>query len=101
MEAQCQCPRGQVLCHHMVAVLFYVRYNISSSDVECRWNAPRTTNNEEKVFSMSDLFPAKEFKAAKRTATDEEVEKFRSMLGRSNVVGFSWLLKPDPSQIFI
>ncbi|KAJ8954500.1 hypothetical protein NQ318_000731 [Aromia moschata] len=83
-EAYCQCPRGVVLCHHMIAVLLYAHYNVSSTDVECVWNVPKQVEDED-IPTMAELNPAKRFRAATRRATEEEINKFRTMLGHTNV----------------
>ena len=36
-KATCCCPRGQLKCHHMVALLIYGHRNISCTDISCQW----------------------------------------------------------------
>ncbi|XP_018568492.1 uncharacterized protein LOC108908830 isoform X1 [Anoplophora glabripennis] len=45
-NCKCTCAVGQDICHHMAALLFFAHYNISSTDVECRWRAPKAKSTE-------------------------------------------------------
>ncbi|KAF5286274.1 hypothetical protein FQA39_LY16338 [Lamprigera yunnana] len=40
-EASCNCPRGQLMCHHMAALAIYGYQNISVIDVACSWSAKK------------------------------------------------------------
>lgn len=98
-SASCTCPRGSVSCSHMAALLYYAHYHISTTDIECQWSIPHSVPSKDNITKLKDLFPMKTtYTASQRKSSEEEIYKFRSNLGTSNVVGFSWLLRPEPSQ---
>ncbi|XP_023311480.1 uncharacterized protein LOC111692030 [Anoplophora glabripennis] len=41
VDATCQCPRGQVICHHMAALCIHAYHNVSFTDKACQWNIPK------------------------------------------------------------
>lgn len=91
----CSCPRGEALCHHIAALCLFAHYNISVTDKECSWSAPKK-RTEECALSLKELHPPKQhYTATKRVLTNIEIEKFREDLGAAGVVGFSWLLQPE------
>lgn len=98
-EANCSCPRG-IKCHHIAALALFGHYQISTTDKECTWNAPKTKTSE--VKTAEELYPTKEYTAVSHVLSDNEIDSLRtklSMLG--NTVGFSWLLqKPIENQDF-
>lgn len=97
MDAQCSCPRGQAICHHMGALAIYGHHNISVTDKACAWNAPKVSTSE--VKTLSHLYPDKNtnYCAVKRKVTNDEVDAFLKDLG-TEVVGFTWLLRPEVSE---
>lgn len=98
----CSCPRGVATCHHLAAVLLYAHYNLSSTDVNCQWNKPSTSSiKEEPLQTIEKLFKAQEYVAVKSCISDKAVEEFRKQLGPNNIVGFSWLLKPEVPDTFL
>nr|CAI5860753.1 unnamed protein product [Callosobruchus analis] len=98
----CSCPRGLDLCHHMAALLYYGHYNISSTDTERQWGVSgRVVTEEEPVLSIDQTFPQKQSYVAIGDPSKLNINKFKSMLGDSNVVGFSWLLKPEANEEMI
>ncbi|KAF5283526.1 hypothetical protein FQR65_LT13847 [Abscondita terminalis] len=44
LHATCTCPRGLVKCHHMASLCIYAHHNVSITDQECAWAAPRASN---------------------------------------------------------
>nr|CAI5855723.1 unnamed protein product [Callosobruchus analis] len=98
----CSCPRGLDLCHHMAALLYYGHYNISSTDTERQWGVSgMVVTEEEPVLSIDQMFPQKQSYVAIGDPSKLNINKFKSMLGDSNVVGFSWLLKPEANEEMI
>lgn len=94
-EATCVCPRGQLICHHMAALLLFGKDNVSSTDVECQWSKRVVTEGD--VEPVENLYPVKHHRSTQRLPTDAEKHKFLSSLAAyGGTVGFSWLLKPEP-----
>ena len=96
MSWHCACPRGLALCHHVAAVLYYAHYNVSSTDKEKLWGTPSTSASEdEPILTVEELFGHKEEYVALKGEDKLNINKFKELLGETNVVGFSWLLKPE------
>ncbi|XP_057657535.1 uncharacterized protein LOC130894626 [Diorhabda carinulata] len=101
LDATCSCPRGQAVCHHMVAVCFHAHNNVSVTDKTCVWNQRKPTGDGEKIVRISDLYKPKfsNYQAFSRPASTQEMADFRNELGYSNPVGFIWLFMPEQSQL--
>ncbi|KAI4454106.1 hypothetical protein MML48_scaffold00000245 [Holotrichia oblita] len=97
VDGTCNCPRGLVKCHHMAALCLCAHHNISVTDTTCTWNQPKE-KQEESVTKLKEIFPAKPgYRATNRQLTDEEISTFKADLGKVGAVGFSWILKSEPS----
>ncbi|KXZ75611.1 hypothetical protein TcasGA2_TC031081 [Tribolium castaneum] len=98
--AHCTCPRGNVACHHMAAALYYAHYNVSATDIECQWSAPSKTTPQTEVIKLADVYKPKlsNYTALSRSSTEDEIIQFRAEIGVTNVVGFTWLLRPEASE---
>ena len=82
----------------MAALLYHAHYHVSTTDVECQWSAPHVKGGNG-VVKLKDIYPAKQsYKAGQRKATDAEIAEFRKQLGSTNIVGFSWLLRPEATR---
>ncbi|XP_030758057.1 uncharacterized protein LOC115883790 [Sitophilus oryzae] len=51
-KSECNCPRGQYLCHHVAALCIYGHYNISVTDTECRWTARKPKEEDVKRYQI-------------------------------------------------
>nr|CAI5864959.1 unnamed protein product [Callosobruchus analis] len=79
ISATCNCPRGQLRCHHMAALIVFARDNISVTDKECMWSKPKQLRDPD-VKKLSDLYPPKDHRSPARDLTDEEIEQFKHKL---------------------
>lgn len=95
-SSTCDCPRGLDVCHHMAALLLNAHYNVGATDKPRTWG---TT----KALDVDDIKPVDELFSNKTTYTAVDdlgllnIKGFRETLGDTNIVGFSWLLKPEAS----
>ncbi|KAK5649898.1 hypothetical protein RI129_000927 [Pyrocoelia pectoralis] len=97
-HATCECPRGQLLCHHMAAVLLFSHYNVSITDSSCSWNVKNQPKKTD-IQTVDQLFPSKEHRSTPRDLTEEEVERFKTKLQVfDGAVGFSWLLSNESNE---
>nr|CAI5840088.1 unnamed protein product [Callosobruchus analis] len=97
-SATCNCPRGQLRCHHMAALIVFARDNISVTDKGCMWSKPKQLRDPD-VKKLSDLYPPKDHRSTARDLTDEEIEQFKHKLSVfDGSVGFSWLLSEESNQ---
>lgn len=97
VEAECTCPRGQVVCHHIAALALYTHYNLSSTDKSCSWNV-RKSNTCDEVKTISQIYGG--FDSPSTIISDEDFSTFKHTLDNlSTPVGFSWLLRPEPEHI--
>uniref|UniRef100_V5GT43 YqaJ viral recombinase domain-containing protein n=1 Tax=Anoplophora glabripennis TaxID=217634 RepID=V5GT43_ANOGL len=86
----------------MAALCIHAYHNVSVIDKACQWNIPKQAGGADHK-ALKDIFPPKkaDFCAVKRVATAEEIKNFQVNL-YGNIVGFSWLLQPEPqSEAFI
>lgn len=96
-EAYCTCPRGTVACHHMAATLYYGHYHVGPTDIDCQWSLPSTSKSTESITKLATVYPKKKtYRATKGDISENKIKTFQKEIGESNVVGFSWLLKPEP-----
>ncbi|XP_044745994.1 uncharacterized protein LOC123307663 [Coccinella septempunctata] len=96
-SGKCDCPRGQLRCHHMAALLLFARDNISVTDKECAWNKSKQSQ-EKYVKKLRDMYPAKPHRSTDRNLTEEEIKVFKNKLSVfDGAVGFSWLLADEIS----
>lgn len=94
VDAECTCPRGKVVCHHIAALALYTHYNLSSTDQSCSWNVRKNIPSND-VKTISEMFGR--FESPTTDVADEDFDNFKKTLDCLNVpVGFSWLLRPDP-----
>nr|CAI5832638.1 unnamed protein product [Callosobruchus analis] len=97
-SATCNCPRGQLRCHHMAALILFARDNISVTDKECMWSKPKQLRDPD-VKKLSDLYPPKDHRSTARDLADEEIGQFKHKLSVfDGSVGFSWLLSEESNQ---
>nr|CAI5849804.1 unnamed protein product [Callosobruchus analis] len=97
-SATCNCPRGQLRCHHIATLILFARDNISVTDKECMWSKPKQLRDPD-VKKLSDLYPPKDHRSTARDLTDEEIEQFKHKLSVfDGSVGFSWLLSEESNQ---
>ncbi|KAF5293941.1 hypothetical protein FQR65_LT20047 [Abscondita terminalis] len=57
-SATCSCPRGQLVCHHMAAVILFCRYNVSVTDKSCLLQSLKKVKGDE-IKTVAELFPPK------------------------------------------
>jgi hypothetical protein len=83
----------------MAALLYHGHYNISATDTACQRKILQTPPETAQPVKLSDLFTRKNqnYRATKRDLSASEIATFAQGLGPSNVVGFSWLLRPEPT----
>jgi hypothetical protein len=83
----------------MAALLYHGHYNISATDTPCQWKIVQTPPETAQPVKLSDLFTRKNqnYRATKRDLSASEITTFAQALGPSNVVGFSWLLRAEPT----
>lgn len=93
LSATCVCPRG-IKCHHIAALLLFGHYNISVTDKECIWNAPRV--KLDVVKTAEELYPSKPYVAIEETMSEEQKNTLKNKLSTfGSTVGFSWLLQEE------
>ncbi|KAG5900708.1 hypothetical protein JTB14_038226 [Gonioctena quinquepunctata] len=83
--------KGPRSLSHMAALLYHAHYNISSTDKAETWGV--STKEEESVQTIEELFAHKDEYVALRNPDELNVKRFEEMLGATNVLGYSWLLK--------
>lgn len=87
----------------MAALCIYAYHNVSSTDTACVWNVPGPSSKSDTILKLQDIYPPSkpQYQAVKRLANEDELKRFQQDLGE-NIVGFSWLLQPEPtSEAFI
>ncbi|KAF5302631.1 hypothetical protein FQR65_LT19095 [Abscondita terminalis] len=87
-SATCSCPRGQLVCHHMAAVILFCRYNVSVTDKSCSWQVMKKVKGDE-IKTVAELFPPKTHRSTPRDLTNEEIVQFRNKLQKCNKFGSS------------
>ncbi|KAK5648353.1 hypothetical protein RI129_003245 [Pyrocoelia pectoralis] len=102
VDANCKCPRGQVICHHMAALCIHAHHNISSTDQACAWNVPGTSKGaEENVLCLKDLYPPKrDYVAVGRPLSSEEIANFRNET-QNLALGICWLLNTEVEKAYL
>ncbi|KAI4454270.1 hypothetical protein MML48_10g00001240 [Holotrichia oblita] len=94
VSKHCSCPRGLTVCHHMASLLYSAHYNVSSTDIERSWGTAQS-KFEDDVKTVEEIYGHNEpYTAIQDTNKFNKIE-FKEVLGDTNVVGFSWLLKPE------
>ena len=97
-DASCTCPRGQFLCHHVAAVCIFGHHNISVTDIECKWAAKKS--KEEEVKTIDEIYIGKSHVSCDTKLTEAEITNFRTRLQQfGTAVGFTWLLSPEPTVV--
>ena len=81
-DAQCSCPRGAVICHHMAALSLYTHYNLSSTDKACSWSVrqPLVTDN---VKSIKDMYGT--YNSTGTSLAEVDFENFKKSLSDLSV----------------
>ncbi|KAL1517433.1 hypothetical protein ABEB36_001198 [Hypothenemus hampei] len=88
VSVYCTCPRGQLQCHHMAAVLYHGHYHVSSTDLTCKWNQPRNNKENDEIIKLADVYPPKKrFTAVNRSNTEEEIKHFRKRIRPHKLCG--------------
>lgn len=77
----------------MAALLVWGHKNISSTDIECSWKKKGTT--EEEIKSIDDLYPDNSV-VFNNTTCDLKALFLKNIKETKQVVGFTWLLSPEP-----
>ncbi|KAJ8955921.1 hypothetical protein NQ314_006827 [Rhamnusium bicolor] len=97
-DASCTCHRGQYLCHHVAAVCLFGHHNISVTDVECRWAAKKSKEEEVKIIDV--IYMGKGHVSCDTRLTEAEITNFHTTLQQyGTAVGFTWLLGPEPTTV--
>lgn len=92
-SASCACPRG-IKCHHIATLALFGHYNISITDKQCMWNAPK--QKSQSVTTAEQMYPPKPYVAIEDPVTEEKKTKLRDKLVQfGSTVGFSWLLQGE------
>lgn len=96
-DAQCSCPRGTLICHHIAALAIYTHYNLSSTDKSCSWST-RQSNSLSEVKTINQIYNS--FTSPNINIPDLDYENFKETLTNLTVpVGFSWLFQPEPELV--
>ncbi|KAJ8961347.1 hypothetical protein NQ318_014590 [Aromia moschata] len=92
-SSHCSCPRGQVVCHHLAALLYYAHYNISSTDVQRQWGTIASKISiDDPIETIDEIYHFKQpYTAISGEISSSNIDDFKKNLGQTNVVGFSWL----------
>lgn len=94
-SATCTCPRG-IKCHHIATLALFGHYNISVTDKECQWNAPKQKNLP--IKTAEEMYPPKPYVAIEDPVTEQHKNKLKGKLTQfGNTVGFTWLLQHEVS----
>lgn len=93
--AQCECPRGRVICHHIAATMFAAHYEISSTDGSCTWIKKKPSKDDEVKTCKQILNLPFHPRLTQRDLTDNEIGTMLEKLKEIGPVGFSWLLKNE------
>nr|CAI5834909.1 unnamed protein product [Callosobruchus analis] len=87
-SATCNCPRGQLRCHHMAALILFASDNISV-----------TQRVHVEQAQAAERSRCQEIESTARDLTDEEIEQLKHKLSVfDGSVGFSWLLSEESNQ---
>lgn len=96
-DAQCSCPRGTLICHHIAALAIYTHYNLSSTDTACSWSVRKSNSLVEikTIKQIHNCIPCPDV-----SVSNVDFDNFRETLVNLSVpVGFSWLLQPETESI--
>uniref|UniRef100_A0A6P7HAT4 Uncharacterized protein LOC114346409 n=1 Tax=Diabrotica virgifera virgifera TaxID=50390 RepID=A0A6P7HAT4_DIAVI len=93
-EATCTCPRGQLICHHMAALLIYAFFNVSVTDVACSWGIKKQPTCD-RVETIDEKYGAQApHQSIRGLITREPFDKARDTFGSyENVVACRFLLR--------
>ncbi|KAL7393500.1 hypothetical protein ABVT39_011751 [Epinephelus coioides] len=94
LSSACDCARGEFKCSHASALAIFGMWEISSTDVECQWRKPGTS---EVIQPVSEFYPQRDqtYNPLAGDVTSEDVDWFRSVL-RGTQCSMAWLLSPEP-----
>lgn len=63
-------------------------------------NTAAKQNVEDPIQTVDEIFHSKQqYVAISGRISPSKIENFRQALGQTNVVGFSWLLKPEADKV--
>lgn len=80
----------------MAALALFAYNNVSVTDVTCSWNSKKASNDE--VKTIDELYPTRNHQSTSGTISTEALEEFKTSLGMfKNAVGFTWLLRDEPT----
>ncbi|KAG5864637.1 hypothetical protein JTB14_023426 [Gonioctena quinquepunctata] len=95
-SADCTCPRGQFMCHHMAALAIFGHYNVSVTDKACTWSSKKEAPSTSEVKRITQLYPTKVHRSTERDLTVQEIEGFKDKLKMfDGAVGFTWLFSSE------
>lgn len=96
-KANCKCPRGLEICHHIAAAMFASRYEISKTDLPCSW-VPKPANDNIKTWK--ELYNIKTpQRLTERDLSDQEIEQFAISIRNELCCGFGWILRDEPDNL--
>lgn len=97
LQAACECPRGQHVCHHMAALLIKGNKEISSTDSTSKWTQCAPASGA--AMSIPQVFPpSKEYCAIKQKPSQSDLDWLKSQLDRKGQsTGVHWLLSEENS----
>lgn len=96
-KANCKCPRGLEICHHIAAAMFASRYELSKTDVQCSW-VPLPADNNVKSWKQLYNIPEPN-RISQQVVCDDDVKEFAEELASEICCGFVWLLKDEPEKL--
>ncbi|XP_072399202.1 uncharacterized protein [Diabrotica undecimpunctata] len=94
-EVTCTCPRGQLMCHHMVALLVFAYHNVSVTDVACSWTSKKPPTCG-KVKTIDKLYGGKAYQPISGPINIDTFDRQDNLGSFENVVGCTWLLQKEP-----
>lgn len=77
-----------------MAALLLNAHNISATDKPREWGKINITEGGD-IKTIDELFPAETTYTAVQNLDAVNVDRFKESLGETNIIGFSWLLKPE------
>jgi len=80
----------------MTALLLHAHKNISVTDKECAWRKQKS-NDDDRICTIDELYPDKSNSVIKKINCDIKQMCFEKLKSSNHVVGFTWLLTPEPS----
>jgi len=78
----------------MTALLLHTHKNISVTDKECPWRKQKSTD-DDRVCTIDEL--QEDHEIHKKINSDIKPICFEKLMSSNHIVGFTWLLTPEPS----